>query len=71
MGQQARDASIRALLVDMAWKWIDLAEFDEWDNWERTLRLRAIQAKLGKALRARCEAAGGATARDSHALDAN
>jgi hypothetical protein len=52
MARQARDASIRALLVDMAWKWIDLAEFDEWDNWERTLSLRAIQTKLGKALRA-------------------
>jgi hypothetical protein len=52
MARQARDPSIRALLVDMAWKWIDLAELDEWDSWERTLRLRAIQTKLGEALRA-------------------
>jgi hypothetical protein len=52
MARQARDGSFRALLVDMAWQWIDLAEFDEWDNWERTLRLGTIQTKLGKALQA-------------------
>ena len=52
MAKQASDANIRALFVDMAWKWLDLAELDEWDNWEKALRRRAIQTKIGQELRA-------------------
>jgi hypothetical protein len=45
-------ANRRAFLVEMAWKWLDLAELDEWDNWEKGLRLRAIQTNIGRELRA-------------------
>jgi hypothetical protein len=52
MAKQASDAISRAFLVEMAWKWLDLAELDEWDNWEKALRLRAIQTNIGRELRA-------------------
>src|ERR1700693_2226124 len=55
MAKQAGDANNRGFLVEMAWKWLDLAEFDEWDNWEKALRLRAIQTKIGQELRAQYE----------------
>jgi hypothetical protein len=55
MAKRASDANIRALFVDMAWKWLDLAELDEWDNWEKALRRSAIQAKIGQELRAKYE----------------
>jgi hypothetical protein len=52
MAKQAGDTNNREFLVEMAWKWLDLAELDEWDNWEKALRLRAIQTKIGHELRA-------------------
>jgi hypothetical protein len=64
MAKQASDANIRASLVEMAWEWLDLAELDEWDNWQKALRLRAtqkalrllaIQTKFGRELRAQYE----------------
>jgi hypothetical protein len=55
MAKQAPDASIRALLVEMAWKWLDLAELDEWDNWEKAWRVRAIQTNIGQELRAQLD----------------
>ena len=55
MAKQASDANIRASLVEMAWEWLDLAELDEWDNWEKALRLRAVQTKIGQELRAQYE----------------
>jgi hypothetical protein len=55
MARQASNANSRAFLVKMAWKWFDLAELDEWDNWQKALRLRAIQTKIGKELRAQYE----------------
>jgi hypothetical protein len=55
MAKQASDANIRASLVGMAWEWLDLAELDEWDNWEKALRLRAVQTKIGQELRAQYE----------------
>jgi hypothetical protein len=55
MAKQASDANIRASLVEMAWEWLDLAELDEWDNWEKALRLRAVQTKIGQELRAHYE----------------
>jgi hypothetical protein len=51
MAKQASDANSRAFLVKMAWKWLDLAELDEWDNWQKALRLRGIQTKIGQELR--------------------
>jgi hypothetical protein len=55
MARQASNANSRAFLVKMAWKWLDLAELDEWDNWQKALRLRVIQTKIGQALRAQYE----------------
>ena len=64
LAKQASDADVRASLVEMAWKWLDLAELDEWDNWQKALRLRAtqkalrlltIQTKIGRELRAQYE----------------
>src|SRR4029077_17653724 len=52
MAKQASDANIRALLVEMAWKWFDLAELDEWNNWEKAWRVCAIRTKIGRELRA-------------------
>src|ERR1700730_1646054 len=55
MAKLASDAKNRAFLVQMAWKWLDLAELDDWDNWQKALRLRTIQTKIGKGLRAQYE----------------
>ena len=55
MGKQASDANIRALLVEMAWKWFDLAELDEWNNWEKAWRVCAIRTKIGRELRGHFE----------------
>ena len=64
LAKQASDADVRASLVEMAWKWLDLAELDEWDNWQKALRLRATQkalrllasqTKIGQELRAQYE----------------
>jgi hypothetical protein len=51
MAKQASDVGVRAVLVEMAWKWLDLAELGEWDNWERAWRVRAIQTNIGRELR--------------------
>jgi hypothetical protein len=55
MAKQASNANIRALLVEMAWKWLDLAELDEWNNWEKAWRVRAIQMKIGRELGAQLD----------------
>jgi hypothetical protein len=52
LAKQASDADVRASLVEMAWKWLDLAELDEWDNWQKAL---AIQTKIGQGLGAQYE----------------
>jgi hypothetical protein len=52
LAKDISDADVRAFLLAMAQKWLDLAEIDERDNWERVLRLRAIQTEIGQALRA-------------------
>jgi hypothetical protein len=45
MAKQASDATARAFLVEMAWKWLDLAELDEWDNWEKACRSTFLGAR--------------------------
>jgi hypothetical protein len=55
MAKRASDANSRAFLVETAWKWLDLAERDGWDNWQKALRLRAIQTKIGQELRSQYE----------------
>ena len=52
MARQTRDWGIRASLIDMAQKWIDLAELSEHDGWNDSLRLRALEAAIGQELRA-------------------
>jgi hypothetical protein len=53
--KQASNASIRALLVEMAWKWLDLTELDEWNNFEKAWRVCAIQMKIGREIRAQLD----------------
>jgi hypothetical protein len=47
MAKRASDVSVRAILIEMAWKWLDLAELNEWDSWEKTRRVRDIQTNIG------------------------
>ena len=49
--RQTPDPLVRISRLDMAQKWIDLAERSEHDPWNRALRLRAIQAVIGRQLR--------------------
>jgi hypothetical protein len=55
MAKRASDVKIRGLLVEMAWKWFDLAELDEWNNWEKAWRVCAIRTKIGRELRGQFE----------------
>jgi hypothetical protein len=50
--RQTSDLRVRASLLEMAQKWIDLAELCEHDAWNESLRLRALQAAIGQELRA-------------------
>jgi hypothetical protein len=52
IARQASDSGVRASLVEMAQKWLDLAERSEHDEWNEALRLRAIEAAIGRELRA-------------------
>ena len=55
VAKQTADLQVRAFLLEMAQKWIDLAELCEHDGWNEALRLRALQAAIGKELRAQYE----------------
>ena len=46
------DSGVRASLVEMAQKWLDLAELSEHDGWNEALRLRALGAAIGRELQA-------------------
>jgi hypothetical protein len=46
------DFRIRASFVQMAQRWLDLAELSEHDKWNGALRLRALAAAIGEELRA-------------------
>ena len=52
LAKDTSDTDVRAFLLAMAQKLLDLAEQDERDNWEKVIRLRAIQSEIGRALRA-------------------
>jgi hypothetical protein len=52
VAKQTSDAGIRASFVEMAQKWLDLAELSEHDGWNEALRLRALGAAIGHELRA-------------------
>ena len=51
LARRTSDSKIRASQLDLAQKWIDLAELSEHDPWNDGLRLRAIQAAIGQTLR--------------------
>ena len=53
--KKTSDVQVRASLVEMAQKWLDLAERCEHDAWNTNLRLRALQAAIGEELRAQYE----------------
>jgi hypothetical protein len=49
--RQTPDPLVRISRLDMAQRWIDLAELSEHDHSNSALRLRAIQAAIGRQLR--------------------
>jgi trans-aconitate methyltransferase len=55
--EQTSDLNVRAKLVAMAQKWLDLADDEfgshELDAWNKTFYHRAIQTKIGQTFRAR------------------
>ena len=55
LARQTSDLGVRASLLEMAQKRIDLAELSEHDAWNEALRLRALQAAIGEKLRAQYE----------------
>ena len=57
VAKRTSDAGVRASLVEMAQRWLDLAELCEHDAWNQKLRLRALQAAIGKELRVHYELA--------------
>jgi hypothetical protein len=51
--KQMADWKIRASVLGMTQRWLDLAERrEEPDAWDKALRLRAIQTRIGRELRA-------------------
>ena len=51
LARQTSDPLVRISRLDMAQKWIDLAELSEHDPWNDALRRRAIQGAIGLKLR--------------------
>jgi hypothetical protein len=52
LARQISDAGVRASLVEMAQKWLDLAERSDHDGWNEAPSLRALEAAIGQELRA-------------------
>jgi hypothetical protein len=50
LARQMSDLRLRASLLEMAQKWLDLAELCEHNAWNEALRMRAIQAAIGREL---------------------
>lgn len=55
LARQTSDLPVRASLLEMAQKRIELAELSEHGTWNEVLRLRAIQAAIGEQLRVEYE----------------
>jgi hypothetical protein len=49
VARQASDSGVRAALVEMAQKWLDLAERSEYDGWNESLRLQALKRRSAKS----------------------
>jgi hypothetical protein len=50
VARHTSDSGMRASLVEMAQKWLDLAERCEHDGWNESLRLHALEAAIGQEL---------------------
>jgi len=55
LARQCSDPGVRASLLEMAQKRLDLAELCEHSAWNEPLRLRALQAAIGQQLRTQIE----------------
>ena len=55
MARQTSDLRVRASLLEIAQKRIDVAELGEHDTSNEALRLRALQAAIGEKLRVQFE----------------
>ena len=51
LARQISDSVVRASLVEMAQKLLDLAELSDHERWNNGLRLRAVEAAIGRELR--------------------
>jgi hypothetical protein len=52
VAKQTCDLRVRASLLEMAQRWLELAELSEHDGRNEALRLRALEAAIGQELRA-------------------
>jgi hypothetical protein len=52
--KQMTDWKVRACVLGMTQRWLDLAELHD-DAWDKAVRLRTIQTKIGQELRAQYE----------------
>jgi hypothetical protein len=50
VAKQTFDSGVRASLVEMAQKWLYLAELCEHNGYNEALRLRALEAAIGEEL---------------------
>jgi hypothetical protein len=55
LARHTSDLQVRASLLEIAQKRVDLAELSEHDPWNEALRLRALQAAIGEKLRVQFE----------------
>src|ERR1700692_1725752 len=53
VAKRSSSLQVRASLLTIAQKWHDLAELDERDARNKAVRLRAVQRRIGRELRAR------------------
>jgi hypothetical protein len=51
LARETSDVQAHMSLLDMAQRWLDLAEISEYNDWNQSLRRRAIQATIGEGLR--------------------
>jgi hypothetical protein len=52
LARHISDSGVRTSLVEMAQKWLDLAELSGQDGWNETQRLHALEEAIGRELRA-------------------
>jgi hypothetical protein len=55
IARQTTDVVVRTSLVEMAQRWLELAERSEYHGWNDALCVRALETAIGEELRARFE----------------